>query len=224
MFWVGLIIALIGGFLEIPPIQNFLKGIHPTITDSKIHITFAILLIIGLAIQAITYISGQTEIETLKEIVDYQDIASYNANGNKSGAINGIRMVPTPVDDWNKEFVVRQDGRIVCKCSSLAINKSREIIDKFPTYPFSYYFLALCLRENAQQSWKDYAIKAKLILERTTKIPSHHSDHDLILNEINRLFSDLKGVNHFPLVPKLQLGNAPCRRSSASPPYSPQAP
>jgi hypothetical protein len=128
--------------------------------------------------------------KTLKnqfELISYREVSGYSVFGRKYGSINGVPMGRTPIDDWSQEFVDRHKGKIICKCSPLAIDKCRYIIEKMPLYPFSYYFLAICLKEKGDRSWKDYANKAKSILEKTTQFPSHHSDHDEILQEINKL-------------------------------------
>ncbi len=191
MYWVGLILALISGLLSIELFRNFIRNFIPLISNEQFDKARIVFLVVGLSLATVKYFIDQYEIRTLKNQVDlvkYQEIADYNANGNKSGAVFGVRMVPTPIDDWNKDFVVRREGRIVCKCSPSAITQCRMVIDKLPLYPFSYYFLAVCLKENGDQSWIEYAKKAKSILEKTTKLSSHHSDHDQILNEVNKLF------------------------------------
>jgi hypothetical protein len=187
MFWAGIIVTIIGGLLPIPLFRNFIQNLLPMITDNQIDEARIILVIIGVSISSIGYILSRYEVDGLKDLAAYQEFANYNANGNKSWAINGVRMVPTPIDDWNKEFIVRRYGKIYCKFSSLSLIQCRLVIDKLPLFPFSYYFLALCLKENGYKSWIEYANKAKSILEKTTKLPGHHADHDLILYEVTIL-------------------------------------
>lgn len=121
------------------------------------------------------------------EQIDYKEMSEYDCTGNKSGKVGTIPMVRTPINDWNEDFVTRNQGKIVCKCNASAIEQCKSVIKKLPIYPFSYYFLATCLKEVKNRSWRQYANKAKSILEKTTKIPGHHSDHDLILDEVDKL-------------------------------------
>ncbi len=115
---------------------------------------------------------------------------NYDIFGHRPvGAVNGVPMGPlSPIDGWSIGFIVRHpEGKIEIKCSPSVIDKCEQVIRQVPLYPFSYYFLAKCLKEKGNQSWKDFAIEAKSILEKTTKFPKHHPDHDLILQEINKL-------------------------------------
>jgi hypothetical protein len=124
----------------------------------------------------------------ISEEMTYQEFALYNAQGFKKGfALNGITANPSPLDDWDKDFISRSEGKIICRCIPTAIQKCKSVIDKFPQYPFSYYFIACCLKEKGNQSWVWYANKAKDIFEKTTKLPNHHSDHDLIFAELKIL-------------------------------------
>jgi hypothetical protein len=122
--------------------------------------------------------------------LQYYDIALYNAIGNKSAKVAAIPLVATPINDWSEEFVIRSKGKIGFDCSPEAVDACKAIIEKMPLYPFSYYFLAKCLKEQKDPLWREYALKAQRILNETTTFPSHNGDHDVALKEIGELLKE----------------------------------
>ena len=52
------------------------------------------------------------------DLLRYQDVALYNAIGNKSGTLNGIPFVKTPINDWSQHFMTRDNGNIQFACNS----------------------------------------------------------------------------------------------------------
>ena len=114
------------------------------------------------------------------DFLRYQDVALYNAIGNKSGAWNGIPFVKTPINDWSQHFITRDNGKIQFACNSDSIDACNSVIKKVPLYPFSYYFLAKCLKERQDPGWKGHALTAKQIFSKTVILPGHHTDHDLV--------------------------------------------
>ena len=122
--------------------------------------------------------------------LQYYDIALYNAIGNKSAKVAAIPLVATPINDWSEEFVIRSKGKIGFDCSPEAVDACKAIIEKMPLYPFSYYFLARCLKEQKDPLWREYALKAQRILNETTAFPSHNGDHDVAFKEIGELLKE----------------------------------
>jgi hypothetical protein len=118
------------------------------------------------------------------DLLRYQDIALYNAIGNKSGKLNDMPFVSTPINDWSQRFVTRREGVIEFACSSDAIDACRSVIKKVPLYPFSYYFLAKCLKERQDPLWREHALTAGQIFSKTVVLPGHHGDHDLAIKEV----------------------------------------
>lgn len=72
-----------------------------------------------------------------------------------------------------------------CDCTNTSIDRLRRVIDEYPTYPFSHYWMAYCLREKGEVGWQEIAERAKSILERTTSIAGHHSSHDQALSNVS---------------------------------------
>jgi hypothetical protein len=122
--------------------------------------------------------------------LQYYDIALYNAIGNKSAKVAAIPLLATPINDWSDEFVIRSKGKIGFDCSPEAVDACKAVIEKMPLYPFSYYFLAKCLKEQKDPLWREYALKAQRILNETTAFPSHNVDHDVAFKEIGELLKE----------------------------------
>jgi len=190
MYWIGLILVLSSGLFSIKLVRSFIRKYYHDINDGVFDKILIILLIIGLSITTIKYYSDQNEIRSLKgnvELSKFQDISLYNAMGNKSGKWNTIPLVRTPINDWNKKYAHYEDGQIIFVCDPGAKKACREVIDKMPSYPFAYYFLAKCLKEENDNSWVEMAKKAKEILEFTTQLEGHHTDHENVLRDVNNL-------------------------------------
>ena len=190
MYWIGLILALSSGLFSIKLVRSFIRKYYHDINDGVFDKIVIILLIIGLSITTIKYYFDQNEIRSLKrnvELSKFQDISLYNAMGNKSGKWNTIPLVRTPINDWNKKYAHYEDGQIIFVCDPGAKKACREVIDKMPSYPFAYYFLAKCLKEENDNSWVEMAKKAKEILEFTTQLEGHHTDHENVLRDVNNL-------------------------------------
>ena len=163
---------------------------YPNLNDSFFDKVLIILLIVGLSVTTIQYFIDQNKIETLEKEVElskYQEISLYSAMGNKSGKVSGVNMVRTPINDWNIKYAYYDNGQMIFKCEPGAKEACLEVITKMPSYPFSYYFLAKCLKEESDSSWVEMAQTAKAILQKTTQIPGHKTDHDNALKEVSNL-------------------------------------
>ena len=113
----------------------------------------------------------------------YSDVAYLSCMGTPSSGGKGIRIssvISKKLEGTYKQY----NGRYFPLCGSESEAKYREVIEKHPRFPFSYYWLALCLREKGDEAWKDYARKAVQILENTTKISGHHENHDQALKRL----------------------------------------
>jgi hypothetical protein len=124
------------------------------------------------------------------ELIEYQDVAHYSAAGNKSGSVIGVPMKRTPINNWDKGFMTREDGHPIWKCADGARDACEVVMKRMPTYPFSYYVMALCKREENDPSWKNDARQALLILKKTTALKDHHPDHDRVLTDVRKLLND----------------------------------
>jgi hypothetical protein len=185
MFWIGLALAFIAFLLRLNLAREVLGEFIPAITEGQLDVVCLLAFLAGSACTVVKYLAGRREIELLKS----QDIAKYSATGNRSAAVIGVRIVPTPIDDWSTAFVSRTEGSLIFRCEPAAIAASRAVIEKLPSYPFSYYLLAQCLRENGDPAWKGIAKTARSIFRKTTRLPDHHPDHDLALRAVEMMLT-----------------------------------
>ena len=86
--------------------------------------------------------------------------------------------------DWKKAtWQIKDDGM----CSPAALDQYKAIVKKYPFWPFSHYVLAICLKNKGDNSWEEHAMKALEILEKTTAVPNHHSDHSSIIKAVKKM-------------------------------------
>ena len=142
--------------------------------------------IIGFVFHIMSLFQGWSENQRI-ERVEYEEIAQYSASGNKSGSVNGMPIVRTPINNWSSDFMLREDGRPVWLCSNEVKGICSDVTQKMPMYPFSYYVLALCKKETNDPSWEADAKKAFSIFTKTTVVKDHHPDHDRVLKDVKRL-------------------------------------
>jgi len=76
-------------------------------------------------------------------------------------------------------------------CTEESINKMIEVTKNYPDFPFSYFGIATCIKDQGKDGWTKYAKKSIEIFEETTKIEDHNLAHDEAL-EILR--SDIQNV------------------------------
>jgi hypothetical protein len=189
MIWLGALVIFLIPLFGNNSFKNFVQSWFPGFKGCHFNLIIAVLIACAL----VNYFYTQYKNKRLTskiDLLEYRDISAYSATGNKSAKVNGVPMVPTPIIDWSKDFVERQDDKIQAACSSSAIKKCESVIQKLPSYPFGYYFLALCQKQNQNPEWKQNALKAKLILDKTTRIPGHHPDHDRVFAEVTRMLQD----------------------------------
>jgi cell division protein FtsL len=129
--------------------------------------------------------SAKTAKKQINDFSDYGEVATYAFNGYQQ---SGIHLSPfTPVSKWTQGYLIVTDDNIYrFNCNADAIRHYQEIIDKYPKFPFPYIALSGCLLKNHDPTWRKYEIKAKSILEITTKIPLHCTVHDGWLEQVNK--------------------------------------
>jgi hypothetical protein len=129
--------------------------------------------------------SAKTE-RTLVVIRDYSAVATLDALGNPPGAGPGsdIKFQNELTSMLEGTFSIAH-GKIQMRRDHQAEAQYREVIAKFPDFPFGYYYLALCLRERRDPQWREHAQRAVDILLLTTQINGHNRNHDEILSKLN---------------------------------------
>lgn len=129
--------------------------------------------------------SAKAAKKQINDLSDYGEVATYAFDGYQQ---SGQFLSPfTPVSKWAQGYLTVTDNKYLFNCNSDAMKHYQEIIDKNPNFPFPYLALSGCLLKNQDPSWRKYAMKAKSILEITTKIPLHCKVHDGWLEQVNKI-------------------------------------
>ena len=185
MFWLGLVIALVGGLLSVGLSRETVKQRYPAIRDYHLDVAALAVLIVGLLVSAIDHLGSQRDIDALKSKSDYSEVARLNMQGK-----------PFPDGDiaFNSPLSLMMDGTYKLEGNTLTFYRTpdaearlRKVIATYPTFPFAYYGLALCLRDRGNDSWRSEMAHAREIFQITTSIPGHQPDHDDALKRINQI-------------------------------------
>ncbi len=121
----------------------------------------------------------------LADLSEYGEVATYTFNGyQKSGQF----LSPfTPVSKWTEGYLIIREKEYLFNCNQDSINYYKSLIKKYPKFPFPYIALSRCLLGEKDSSWRQCVIKAQSILRKTTKIPLHSKEHDLWLEQVNKM-------------------------------------
>jgi hypothetical protein len=115
----------------------------------------------------------------------YSDVAQLGIDGTTGTAGVGL-IETTPISVLMKKTLNKVDDRYEIKCDSESIAIFKEVITKFPRFPFSYYALAICYRSNSNKAWREYAMQSIDIFSNTTSLAGHHGAHDEALKNLLR--------------------------------------
>jgi hypothetical protein len=125
----------------------------------------------------------QTGLETLS---NYQSVARLGPLGT-TGLVKAPLQEESPLIDLLKDAWEERAGRWSPKCTTEAIGKFQEATRRFPDFPFSYYALALCLKDKGDSEWRGAAEKAADIFGRTTSLKEHQPSQDQALQQVRLL-------------------------------------
>jgi cell division protein FtsL len=129
--------------------------------------------------------SAKAAKKQINDLSDYGEVATYTFDGYQQ---SGLFLSPfTPVSKWAYGYLTVSNNNYLFNCNPDAMKHYKEIINKYPKFPFPYLALSGCLLKNQDPSWKKYAMKAKSILEITTIIPLHCEAHDGWLKQVNKI-------------------------------------
>ena len=67
MFWVGLLIALIGGLLSVGLSRGTVKSRYPAVGDYHLDVVALVLLVVGLLLSALDHISTERQLSDLNQ-------------------------------------------------------------------------------------------------------------------------------------------------------------
>jgi hypothetical protein len=156
--------------------------------DGLLDVLLIVFVPIGLIISAMNYVDevkkGKELNLTVEALRGYSDVARLNVLG-KTGIAGFGLIETTPISKLLEGAFVVTEGKADPKCDSESLNKFRTVVERFPTFPFSYYSLAVCLRKYGNDdSWRYYAHRAIEILKKTTMLAGHDRGHDEALKEL----------------------------------------
>jgi hypothetical protein len=115
--------------------------------------------------------------QQVESVRDYSDVARLTFNGSEY--VGGDITFSSPLMKiMEGTFTEVSPDRYRRVCTDVALTKYRKAIQVFPRFPFSHFWLALCLRDRGESSWQSLARSAYSIFERTTQIAGHQVSHD----------------------------------------------
>lgn len=185
MFWLGLLIALIGGLLSVGLSREPVKRRYSAVRDYHLDVAALAVLVVGLIVSAVDHVQSERSLGVLKSKTDYSDVARLNTQGK-----------PYPDGDvaFNSPLSRMMDGTYKLEDNTFTFYRTpevekqlREVIANYPNFPFAHYALGLCLRDRGDTGWRTEMNRAKGIFQITTSIPGHQPDHDDALKRINRI-------------------------------------
>ena len=131
----------------------------------------------------------------LDNMRQYNFVATLDYDGSQ---ITGNLISPLKITSYLKPLLKINDRRrellqIICSDT----RQFDQVINLETTFPFAYYYKAVCMQRQGDDSWKDVARKAKDILDITTSITGHVQFHDTALKYINGAL-----IDNSPLFPQ----------------------
>jgi hypothetical protein len=127
----------------------------------------------------------QDEIQNIKDYSFYAKMDMFGLD-----VIAGANMaIDSPLSIMMKKILTPKDGIAILINDKSALPQLNHVIEKYPKFPFGYYFKSLILKERNNSEWKKYANRAIEIFKITTAIEGHHGDHD---EGLKRLRTELK--------------------------------
>ena len=195
MYWIGVIITICSGLIGIEYVRTRILVRLSALSPRRIDILAMMLLLIGVTIASIEYLSDQRELRIITkgvENLNLQELADYSVFGHKSAAQNGIPLVRTPLNNWCESFVSRDQGILSWKCDEKSDRICRDALKKVSRFPYAHFFLAVSLKERGDLSWRNEATIALKVFEGTTALARHSPDHDYFLSATQKLLRDQK--------------------------------
>ena len=132
-------------------------------------------------------------IKELESVQRYSSVAKLGMTGWASITpfSEAYPKVDTPIALMlNGTYTHEKEDEWIFNCDSESEVKYRKIIEGYPDFPFTYYYLAYCLHSRNDAIWKTYAEKAVEIFKQTTAISGHHQTHDQIMKETLKLLNE----------------------------------
>jgi hypothetical protein len=169
-------------------------------TSRRVRATFWASLVATLGIIIVSGVSGihaSRELAAVQSdmisVRDYSAVARLDALGSPPGMGIGsdIKANSELINLLTDTYEVKGNS-IFMKRTPAAEEQYETVINKYPKFPFGHYYLALCLRDKKDKSWRQHAERAVDILAITTAIDGHNTNHDEVLKKITAWLEDDK--------------------------------
>jgi len=151
-------------------------------------ISFWTYLPFAIAYTVVTFflVNGSLRTErTMEAVRDYSAVARLDALGNPPGVgIGSDIKVNTKLVGLLANTYQVKGTQIFMNRTADAEEQYRIVVERYPRFPFGHYYLALCLRDRSDESWRQHAERAIEILSMTTTIDGHNTNHDEVLKKI----------------------------------------
>lgn len=186
MFWLGVLVVLLGGLISVGVIRRSIRGRWPRVREHHLDVLVIFCLIVGLAIAVM---SNWILEETLEALREYSDVAKLNIVGT-TGMVQAPLVETTSISRLLEGSFLESGNRISVKCDAESVARLGAVAATEPRFPFAHAALALCLYQLKDGRWKDHARAGVKILERTTKLAGHHPHHDEMLTKLRKLLKN----------------------------------
>ena len=125
-----------------------------------------------------------------RQVIAYGDIAKLNADGStgmvkKGGGLSGGDTAITPKAEQIWIYSGENNDTRHAKCDEEGMRHAMNLTEDHPTFPFSYYVLAVCQRAKGSPEWIESSRRALEILEFTTQVPGHNRHHDTVKQRLS---------------------------------------
>ena len=126
-----------------------------------------------------------SELQGLKK---YGDIAKLDARGLTGRAGVGLKE-SSALSRALEGAYVEKEGRVYPRCDTEGMTRFSNVAKKHPAFPFAHYALAVCRHMSGNPQWRVHANRALEIVNHTTQLAGHHTNHDEIKQELTQLLT-----------------------------------
>jgi hypothetical protein len=113
----------------------------------------------------------------LQQQQEYSNVARYDAFGLIVLAGLGLRE-KSPLNTIFGTYVHNDPKEFRFDCTPEAVNAYTDAIKLESKFPFPYYYRGMCNQLNNIEGWQHDLDTARAIFAITTRIPTHHVNHD----------------------------------------------
>lgn len=127
--------------------------------------------------------------EEAAQKIDYYDVSRLNALG-VDAETDGSLLISSSISKLVSKFLGRRisngEMELNFQCTREAIESYKLAMKNYPKWPFSYFYLGACEKDQYSLSWRGHVAEALRIFGITTAIEGHYGDHDFVLSLIEK--------------------------------------